>query len=114
MSNLPTLTLPLTQTPPFVLLALAKFNGASVQWVEANEQSEATYGDIKGSEAVRAELEKGIPGKEVGLPGVFLLLFLFLLLAFGLFRLSLESHPSRLDYFLAPKHAIPVLLISCT
>jgi hypothetical protein len=30
-----------------------------------SELSEPTYGDVKGVEAVRAELEKGLPGKEV-------------------------------------------------
>ena len=60
-----TLQLPLSHTPPYSLLSLALFKDTAVQWQEANELSEPTYGDVKGVEAVRAELEKGLPGKEV-------------------------------------------------
>ena len=60
-----TLQLPLSHTPPYSLLSLALFKNTAVQWQEANELAEPTYGDVKGVEAVRAELEKGLPGKEV-------------------------------------------------
>ena len=60
-----TLQLPLSHTPPYALLSLALFKNSPVQWQEANELAEPTYGDVNGVEAVRAELEKGLPGKEV-------------------------------------------------
>lgn len=60
-----TLQLPLSHTPPYALLSLALFKNAPVQWHEANELSEPKYGDVTGVEAIRAELEKGLPGKEV-------------------------------------------------
>jgi glutamyl-tRNA synthetase len=60
-----TLQLPLSHTPPYALLSLALFKNSQVQWQEATELPEPTYGDVKGVEAVRAELEKGLPGKEV-------------------------------------------------
>jgi len=63
-----TLQLPLSHTPPYALLSLALFKNSQVQWQEASELSEPTYGDVKGVEAVRAELEKGLPGKEVCIP----------------------------------------------
>lgn len=60
-----TLQLPLTHTPSYALLSLALFNNAPVQWHDANELAEPKYGNVTGVEAVRAELEKGVPGKEV-------------------------------------------------
>lgn len=60
-----TLQLPLSHSAPYALLSLALFKNSPVEWREASELSEPTYGDIKGVEAVRAELEKGLPGKEV-------------------------------------------------
>lgn len=60
-----TLQLPLTHTPSYALLSLALFANAPVQWHDANELSEPKYGNVTGVEAVRAELEKGVPGKEV-------------------------------------------------
>jgi hypothetical protein len=64
-TKMTTLQLPLSHTPPYALLSLALFKNSQVQWQEASELSEPTYGDVKGVEAVRAELEKGLPGKEV-------------------------------------------------
>ncbi|KAK8844112.1 glutamate-tRNA ligase [Kwoniella newhampshirensis] len=66
---MPSLTLPLVQTPPFALIALALIQGIPVGWdLEAGELGDAKYGDIVGSERVRAELEKGVDGKETPLP----------------------------------------------
>ena len=63
---MPTLTLSLSQHPSFVLLALALLQGAEISWdIESGSQGEMTYGETRGAENVRAELEKGIPGKEV-------------------------------------------------
>lgn len=63
---MPTLQLPLAHTAPFTLLALGLFRNAEIQWVDASELSEPKYGNASGAEAVRAELEKDLPGKEVG------------------------------------------------
>ncbi len=61
-----TLTLPLTYTPAYLLLALSLFHNAKISWdTESGDEGEPSYGDIIGAEKVRAELEKGIPGKEV-------------------------------------------------
>jgi hypothetical protein len=65
MPSKSTLTLPIAQSAPFALLALALFQNVPLNWVDGAEQTEVTMGDVKGVEAVRAELEKGIPGKEV-------------------------------------------------
>lgn len=67
-----TLQLPLTHTPSYGLLSLALFKNAPVQWFDANELSEPKYGTVTGVEAIRAELEKGLPGKEVSSPLWFL------------------------------------------
>lgn len=60
-----TLQLPLSHSAPYVLLALALFKNAEIKWEEATDVPEPKYGDVTGVEAVRAELEKGLPGKEV-------------------------------------------------
>ena len=62
-----TLQLPLAHTAPFTLLALGLFKNANIEWKEASELSEPKYGDAQGIEAVRAELEKDLPGKEVSI-----------------------------------------------
>jgi glutamyl-tRNA synthetase len=60
------LTIPTTHTPPWTLLALALFQGVEVKWDPlAGEKGHISYNGIEGTEAVRAELEKNIPGKEV-------------------------------------------------
>ena len=60
------LTLSLSQNPSFVLLALALLRGAEIAWdTESGSQGEMTYGETKGAENVRVELENNIPGKEV-------------------------------------------------
>jgi hypothetical protein len=62
---MPVLTLTLTQNPSFVLLALALLRNSEIAWdTDSGDQREVKYGNSKGSEKVRAELEKGIPGKE--------------------------------------------------
>ncbi|KAK4688358.1 hypothetical protein P7C73_g1752, partial [Tremellales sp. Uapishka_1] len=64
-----TLTLPLTPTPPFTLLALALLHNAEINWdTESGETGQTTYGSVSGTDAVRAELEQDIPGKETPLP----------------------------------------------
>ncbi|WRT69194.1 glutamate-tRNA ligase [Kwoniella shivajii] len=66
---MPSLVIPLVNTPPFVLIALALIQGIPVGWdTESGETGQATYGEIKGAEEVRAELEKGVAGKEIPLP----------------------------------------------
>ncbi|KAK6906152.1 glutamate-tRNA ligase [Kwoniella mangroviensis CBS 8507] len=66
---MPSVVIPLVQTPPFVLIALALIQGIPVGWdTESGETGQATYGEIKGAEEVRKELEKGIDGKEIPLP----------------------------------------------
>jgi glutamyl-tRNA synthetase len=63
------LTVPLSNSPPFLLLALALLKGDEIKWTEAtSELSEPEYEGVKGVEAVRAALEQGIPGKEIPLP----------------------------------------------
>lgn len=63
---MPTLTLPLSNNPSFVLLSLALLRGDQVNWVSAaNELAEPEYDGVKGTEQVRARLEQGVPGKEV-------------------------------------------------
>jgi len=60
------LNIPTTHTPPWILLCLALFQDVEVKWdAESGEKGQITYNGITGTEAVRAELEKGIPGKEV-------------------------------------------------
>ena len=60
------LSVPLTNSPPYLLLALALLKGDEVNWTEAtSELAEPEYNGVKGVEAVRAALEEGIPGKEV-------------------------------------------------
>lgn len=60
------LNVPLSQSPPLLLLALALLKGDEIKWTEAaNELAEPEYNGVKGVEAVRAALEQGIPGKEV-------------------------------------------------
>ena len=44
-----TLQLPLSHTPPYAILSLALFKNSQVQWQEASELSEPTYGDVKES-----------------------------------------------------------------
>lgn len=62
------LNIPTTHTPPWILLSLAIFQDIEVKWdAEAGEKGHVSYNGITGTEPVRAELEKGIPGKEVGL-----------------------------------------------
>lgn len=52
---------------PFVIIALAALQGIPVIWdTQSGEQGQTTYGDVVGAENVRAELEKGVDGKEVG------------------------------------------------
>ncbi|OCF43000.1 glutamate-tRNA ligase [Kwoniella heveanensis CBS 569] len=66
---MPSLTIPLVQNPPFALIALALIQDIPVGWdTESGEQGQAKYGDVEGAEAVRAELEKGVAGKETPLP----------------------------------------------
>jgi hypothetical protein len=60
-----TLILPLSHNPSYTLLTLGLLQNARVEWTEANEHGEPSYGDIKGTEAVRAALEEGLPGEEV-------------------------------------------------
>lgn len=63
-----TLTIPLGTTAPYVLLALGLLQGAEIKYdFDATELSEPTYGDVKGTQQVRAALEQGLPGKEVSL-----------------------------------------------
>lgn len=65
--QMPDVVLPLVQTPPFVIIALAALQGIPVIWdTQSGEQGQTTYGDVVGAENVRAELEKGVDGKEVG------------------------------------------------
>jgi hypothetical protein len=72
------LDLPLSHTPSYVLLTLALLQKVEVSWIEAGENDEPVYGDIKGTEAVKAALEDGLPGKEVrqliGIDELFLML----------------------------------------
>ncbi|KAL0247921.1 glutamate-tRNA ligase [Cryptococcus tetragattii IND107] len=66
---MPDVVLPLVQTPPFSIIALAALQGIPVTWdTQSGEQGQTTYGDVVGAEDVRAELEKGVDGKEVPLP----------------------------------------------
>lgn len=59
-------TIPTSHNPPFALLALASLQGVPVTWdPEAGDKGEAKYGEVVGTEQVRAELEKNISGKEV-------------------------------------------------
>lgn len=91
-----TLTLPLTHTPSFVLLASALFKNADVKWdTESGEQGEVTYGDVHGLTNVRTELERGIPGKEVSLMISYILRNLSLA-AFPRLLFLLYLHSSRL------------------
>lgn len=63
---MPTLTVAITNSPPYVLLALALLRGADVAWDDnVTELSEPTYEGIKGTEQVRQALEQDLPGKEV-------------------------------------------------
>lgn len=60
-------TIPTTHNPPWVLLSLALLQDIPIKWdAESGEKGHATYNGVTGTEAVRAELEKNIPGKEVG------------------------------------------------
>ncbi|ODN81138.1 glutamate-tRNA ligase [Cryptococcus amylolentus CBS 6039] len=66
---MPSVVLPLVQTPPFSIIALAYLQGIPVSWdTTSGETGQASYGEVKGAEAVRAELEKGVDGKEIPLP----------------------------------------------
>ncbi|WWC72977.1 glutamate-tRNA ligase [Kwoniella pini CBS 10737] len=66
---MPSVVIPLVQTPPFTLIALALIQGIPVSWdTESGETGQASYGEIKGAEEVRQELEKGVAGKEIPLP----------------------------------------------
>ena len=67
LAIMPTLTVPATVTsPPYALLALALLKGCEIQWdLESGDRGEVMYDSVSGTQAVRAELEKGIPGKEV-------------------------------------------------
>lgn len=68
---MPDVVLPLVQTPPFSIIALAALQDIPVTWdTQSGEQGQTTYGDVVGAENVRAELEKGIDGKEVGQNGL--------------------------------------------
>ena len=54
-------------TVPYTLIALALIQNIPLEWDFKNgEKAEISYNGITGAEAVRAELEKNIPGKEVG------------------------------------------------
>jgi len=60
------LNIPTTHTPPWILLCLAIFQDVEIKWdAESGEKGQIEYNGITGTEAVRAELENGIPGKEV-------------------------------------------------
>ena len=62
------LVVPISTTPPFVLLALAVLQGISVEWdFDSGEKGEPRYGSAVGEAAVRAALEENVPGKEVRL-----------------------------------------------
>ena len=66
LTTIMSVTIPTTHTPPWVLLALALHQDIPVTWdAESGEKGQVEYKGIKGIEAVRAELEKGISGKEV-------------------------------------------------
>ena len=67
LAIMPTLTVPATVTsPPYALLALALLKGCEIQWdLESGDRGEVKYDSVSGTQAVRVELEKGIPGKEV-------------------------------------------------
>lgn len=60
------LTIPTTHNPPWTLLTLALVQDIEVKWdAEVGEKGHASYNGVEGTEKVRAELEKNIPGKEV-------------------------------------------------
>ncbi|WVR08947.1 glutamate-tRNA ligase [Kwoniella sp. DSM 27419] len=66
---MPSVTLPLVQNPAYALIALALMQDIPVGWdTESGETGQAKYGEVEGAEAVRAELEKGVSGKETPLP----------------------------------------------
>jgi hypothetical protein len=63
---MPTLTLPLTNSPAFVLLALGLQQHVDIKWdTESGDLGEPSLDGIKGIKDVRAELEKVMSGKEV-------------------------------------------------
>ncbi|WVO15567.1 glutamate-tRNA ligase [Cryptococcus depauperatus] len=66
---MPSVILPLVQTPPFSIIALALLQGIPVSWdTESGEKGETRYGEVVGAEKVREQLEKGVEGKSVALP----------------------------------------------
>ncbi|WVN88042.1 glutamate-tRNA ligase [Cryptococcus depauperatus CBS 7841] len=66
---MPSVILPLVQTPPFSIIALALLQGIPVSWdTESGEKGETRYGEVVGAEKVREQLEKGVEGKGVALP----------------------------------------------
>ena len=66
---MPTLALPTSQAPPFVLLALVLLQNAEIKWDA--ELSDITFEGKKGANDVREILEDGIPGKEVRILSCF-------------------------------------------
>jgi hypothetical protein len=65
---MPTLSVPFSNTPPYVLLSLALFHNADIAWnYDVTERSEPSYEGVTGTEKVRGILERGLPGKEVSL-----------------------------------------------
>lgn len=62
-----TLSLPLSHTPPYALLALGLLKKVNIEWKEGSSDVEPSFGDVKGNEEVRKALEEGLPGKEVSL-----------------------------------------------
>ncbi|RXK38195.1 glutamate-tRNA ligase [Tremella mesenterica] len=66
---MPTLTAPISQNPPFTILALALLQGADIKWnYDAIDVNDLKYDGVTGLNTVRAALETGLPGKEIPLP----------------------------------------------
>ncbi|ORX39158.1 putative glutamate-tRNA ligase [Kockovaella imperatae] len=56
-------------SPPYTLMALAILKNVPVEWdLESGDKGEVKYSSAIGLQAVRAELEKDVPGKEIPLP----------------------------------------------
>lgn len=70
-------TIPTTHNPPWVLLSLALLQDVEIKWdAQSGEKGHASFNGITGTEAVRAELEKNIPGKEVSPIHLFMAVYI--------------------------------------
>ena len=64
---MPTLNVPVSNAPPFAIIALALLGGAELKWdLEASDANAVVYDGTSGEAEVRAVLEAKLPGKEVG------------------------------------------------